>query len=69
MPRGLSLTLILQFNEGDEVIVTGYDMGMNTPGGFGEFINVPADWVVKKAIKSLKFRGYVYWYRWSNCSC
>ena len=37
-----------QLNEGDEVIVTGYDMGMNTPGGFGEFINVPADWVVKK---------------------
>jgi acrylyl-CoA reductase (NADPH) len=37
-----------QFNEGDEVIVTGYDMGMNTPGGFGEYINVPAEWVVKK---------------------
>ena len=37
-----------QFNEGDEVIVTGYDMGMNTPGGFGEYINVPAGWVVKK---------------------
>ena len=37
-----------QFTEGDEVIVTGYDMGMNTPGGFGEFINVPAIWVVKK---------------------
>ena len=37
-----------QFNEGDEVIVTGYDMGMNTPGGFGEFINVPIGWVVKK---------------------
>jgi putative YhdH/YhfP family quinone oxidoreductase len=37
-----------QFNEGDEVIVTGYDMGMNTPGGFGEYINVPASWVVKK---------------------
>ena len=37
-----------QFSEGDEVIVTGYDMGMNTPGGFGEFINVPATWVVKK---------------------
>jgi putative YhdH/YhfP family quinone oxidoreductase len=36
------------FNEGDEVIVTGYDMGMNTPGGFGEYINVPVDWVVKK---------------------
>ena len=36
------------FKEGDEVIVTGYDMGMNTPGGFGEYINVPAGWVVKK---------------------
>jgi acrylyl-CoA reductase (NADPH) len=37
-----------QFEDGDEVIVTGYDMGMNTPGGFGEYINVPANWVVKK---------------------
>ena len=37
-----------QFSEGDEVIVTGYDMGMNTPGGFGEYINVPSVWVVKK---------------------
>ena len=36
-----------QFGDGDEVIVTGYDMGMNTPGGFGEYINVPANWVVK----------------------
>ena len=36
------------FKEGDEVLVTGYDMGMNTPGGFGEYINVPARWVVKK---------------------
>ena len=45
-----------QFNDGDEVIVTGYDMGMNTPGGFGEYINVPADWVVKKpsALTSLE---------------
>ena len=31
---------------GDQVIVTGYDLGMNTMGGFGEYINVPADWVV-----------------------
>ena len=37
-----------QFEDGDEVIVTGYDMGMNTPGGFGEYINVPANWVVEK---------------------
>ena len=39
-----------QFTNGDEVIVTGYDMGMNTPGGFGEYINVPAEWVVKKPL-------------------
>lgn len=26
------------------VIVTGYDLGMNTAGGFGEYIRVPASW-------------------------
>lgn len=35
-----------QFRPGDEVLVTGYDLGMNTPGGFGEYIRVPADWIV-----------------------
>jgi len=35
-----------RFHKGDEVIVTGYDLGMNTPGGFGEYISVPGDWVV-----------------------
>jgi acrylyl-CoA reductase (NADPH) len=34
------------FKEGDEVIVTGYDLGMNTSGGFGEYISVPASWVI-----------------------
>jgi acrylyl-CoA reductase (NADPH) len=28
------------------VIVTSYDLGMNTSGGFGQYIRVPADWVV-----------------------
>jgi putative YhdH/YhfP family quinone oxidoreductase len=32
--------------EGDEVLVTGYDLGMNTSGGFGRMIRVPAEWVV-----------------------
>jgi acrylyl-CoA reductase (NADPH) len=36
------------FTVGEEVIVTGYDLGMNTCGGFGEYIRVPADWVVRK---------------------
>lgn len=35
------------FITGDKVIVTGNDLGMNTPGGFGEYIRVPADWIVK----------------------
>ena len=34
------------FKPGDEVIVTSYDLGMNTSGGFAEYIRVPADWVV-----------------------
>ena len=37
-----------KFKSGDEVIVTGYDMGMNTYGGFGEYIKVPQEWIVKK---------------------
>lgn len=39
------------FKEGDEVIVTSYDFGMNTSGGFQEYINVPAAWPVKKPEK------------------
>ncbi len=35
-----------RFREGDQVIVTSYDLGMNTPGGFGEYIRVPGDWIV-----------------------
>jgi len=36
-----------KFGKGDEVLVTGYDLGMNTSGGFAEYIKVPADWVIK----------------------
>jgi acrylyl-CoA reductase (NADPH) len=32
---------------GSEVIVMGYDLGMNTAGGFGQYISVPAAWAVK----------------------
>ena len=35
-----------QFKPGDSVVVTGYDLGMNTPGGFGGYIRVPANWAV-----------------------
>jgi putative YhdH/YhfP family quinone oxidoreductase len=36
-----------EFGPGDAVVVIGYDLGMNTPGGYGEFIRVPANWVAK----------------------
>ncbi len=31
---------------GTAVLVTGFDLGMNTDGGFGEYIRVPAGWCV-----------------------
>lgn len=34
------------FKPGDKVIVTSYDLGMNTAGGFGQYIRVPSEWVV-----------------------
>ncbi len=36
-----------KFEVEDKVIVTSYDFGMNTDGGFGQFIRVPEDWAVK----------------------
>jgi acrylyl-CoA reductase (NADPH) len=35
-----------EFRPGDPVVVTGYDLGMNTAGGFSERVRVPAVWVV-----------------------
>jgi putative YhdH/YhfP family quinone oxidoreductase len=34
---------------GSRVLVTGYDLGMNTKGGFGEYIRVPSAWVIQLA--------------------
>jgi acrylyl-CoA reductase (NADPH) len=36
------------FSPGDEVLVFGYDLGMNTPGGLGQMISIPANWAVKR---------------------
>ncbi|MDX2351187.1 YhdH/YhfP family quinone oxidoreductase [Stutzerimonas xanthomarina] len=41
---------VSDFAVGDEVIVTGYDLGMNTSGGFGQYIRVPAAWVIKRPV-------------------
>lgn len=35
------------FAIGDKVIVTSYDLGMNTDGGFAEYIQVPSGWAIK----------------------
>lgn len=37
-----------QFAVGSQVVVFGYDLGMNTCGGYGQFIRVPASWVLSK---------------------
>ncbi|MBD3288438.1 acryloyl-CoA reductase [candidate division KSB1 bacterium] len=37
---------VAAYNPGDEVLVTGYDLGSNTDGGYAEYIRVPAEWVV-----------------------
>lgn len=35
------------FAPGDQVIVTSYDLGMETDGGFGQLIRVPSKWALK----------------------
>jgi acrylyl-CoA reductase (NADPH) len=35
-----------EFKAGDSVMITSFDLGMNTPGGFGQFVRVPAKWVI-----------------------
>jgi len=48
------------FKVGDKVIVTGYDLGMNTNGGFGELITVPANWVVARP-EAMSARAAMSW--------
>ena len=35
------------FPVGSSVIVTGFDLGMNTSGGFSEYIRIPSQWAVQ----------------------
>jgi acrylyl-CoA reductase (NADPH) len=34
------------FAPGDSVIVTGYDLGMDTAGGYGQYIRIPSEWAL-----------------------
>jgi acrylyl-CoA reductase (NADPH) len=35
------------FSPGEKVLVTSYDLGMETDGGYGQYIRVPSDWAVR----------------------
>lgn len=35
-----------QFKAGDEVLVTGYDLGAGHWGGYSRYVRVPAEWIV-----------------------
>ena len=47
----IELSRSAQFAVNEEVIVTGHDLGMNTSGGFAEYIRVPAAWALKKPLE------------------
>jgi acrylyl-CoA reductase (NADPH) len=49
-----------EFKDGDEVLAIGYDLGMNTDGGFGEYIRIPVDWVVKRPEKLTLKEAMIY---------
>ncbi len=35
------------FAPGDPVVVTGFDLGVAVPGGFGQYVRIPSGWAVK----------------------
>ena len=35
-----------EFQPGDKVIACGFDIGMNTPGGFGQYMRIPTGWAL-----------------------
>lgn len=36
-----------EFRPGEEVLVTGYDLGAGRWGGYSEYVRVPAEWIVR----------------------
>ncbi len=48
------------FTIGEKVIVTSYDLGMNTDGGFAEYIQVPSEWGVKLPEKMTMKEAMIY---------
>lgn len=48
------------FKAGAKILVTGYDLGMNTWGGFGEYISIPAKWAIPLPEKLLPLEAMSY---------
>jgi acrylyl-CoA reductase (NADPH) len=44
----VEMSSVPHFQKGQEVFLTGYDLGMNTSGAFSEYIRVPSEWVLSK---------------------
>jgi putative YhdH/YhfP family quinone oxidoreductase len=36
-----------KFKPGSQVIITGFDLGMNSHGGLSEYVSVPSTWIIK----------------------
>lgn len=49
-----------RFAPGEEVLACCYDLGMNSPGGFGQYIRVPAAWVMRLPIGLTLRESMVY---------
>lgn len=45
---------------GEEVLVTGYALGMAVPGGFSQVVRVPAQWVIKRPVSLSLFETMAY---------
>jgi NADPH2:quinone reductase len=37
-----------RWKRGDNVIVTGYELGVSHDGGYAEYVRVPGDWIVRR---------------------
>ncbi|TPN83380.1 YhdH/YhfP family quinone oxidoreductase [Aquimarina algicola] len=48
------------FKVGEKVIVTSYDLGMNTDGGFAEYIQIPSEWALKLPEKLTMKEAMIY---------
>ena len=48
------------FTPGQEVVLFGYDLGMNTPGGYGQRVRVPKEWVLTKPA-NMSFQQSMSW--------